>query len=71
MANEKKERVNKAKRAHGGKAGGCGIYGAGAIGAIVYYIGHATTFGVAMVGIFKAIFWPAFLIYHVIPLIKM
>jgi hypothetical protein len=71
MADEKKERVNKVRRARGGKASGCGVYGLGIIGALVYYIGHATTFGVGVVGVFKAIFWPAFLVYHVIPLIKM
>jgi hypothetical protein len=71
MANEKKEKVKKVKCGYGGGAAGGSIYGLGIIGAVVYYIGHATTFGVAMVGIFKAIFWPAFLIYHVIPLIKM
>jgi hypothetical protein len=71
MANEKKEKVRKVKCGRGGGAAGGGIYGLGIIGAAVYYIGHATTFGVGVVGVFKAIFWPAFLVYHVIPLIKM
>ena len=71
MANEKIEKVRKVRRVHGGGAAGGGIYGLGIIGALVYYIGHATTFGIGVVGVVKAILWPAFLVYHVIPLIKM
>lgn len=53
--------------------GGCGeaVYGMGVIGALVYFLQHATTFSVALVGIFKAIFWPAFLIYQVLGNLKM
>ncbi|CAG1014235.1 hypothetical protein ANAEL_04931 [Anaerolineales bacterium] len=40
------------------------VYGLGMIGALVYYIGHATTFWMGVLGFFKAIFWPAMLIYE-------
>lgn len=40
------------------------VYGLGFIGAAVYFIGHATSFGMGVVGFFKAIFWPAFLVYQ-------
>ncbi|HSW97885.1 MAG TPA: hypothetical protein VLF89_08725 [Candidatus Saccharimonadales bacterium] len=43
---------------------GSGIYGFGLIGAAVYYLQHATSFFVGIIGIFKAIFWPAVLIYY-------
>jgi hypothetical protein len=45
--------------------GGCGgaVYGLGFIGALVYYITTAPTLWLAVVGFFKAIFWPAFLVY--------
>ncbi|MBU0712691.1 hypothetical protein KJ762_07420 [bacterium] len=39
------------------------IYGLGLIGALVYYISHATGFWMGVFGFFKAIVWPAFLIF--------
>ncbi|MCB0644565.1 MAG: hypothetical protein KDC44_23135 [Phaeodactylibacter sp.] len=46
------------------KNGPCNtVYGLGMIGAAVYFISHAATFWAGVVGLFKAIFWPAFLIY--------
>jgi hypothetical protein len=46
--------------------GGCSgaIYGLGLIGAVVYFIGHAATFWIGVLGILKALVWPAFLIYY-------
>jgi len=41
------------------------VYGLGMIGAVVYYLQHATTVGEGLIGILKAIVWPAFLIYRV------
>ena len=40
------------------------VYGLGFLGALVYYIGHATTLWVVLLGVFKAIFWPAVLVYE-------
>jgi hypothetical protein len=40
------------------------VYGLGFIGAIVYYIGHATTFWLGVLGFCKAIVWPAMLVYE-------
>ena len=48
-----------------------GIYGMAFIGALVYYIQHATTFWFGVVGFFKALFWPAMLIYKILELLKM
>lgn len=55
------------------KGGGApsAVYGLGFIGAAVYYIQHAPTFGVGVVGFFKALVWPALLIYRVLALLKM
>jgi hypothetical protein len=39
------------------------VYGLGFIGAVIYYIAHATTFWVGVLGILKAIVWPAILVY--------
>jgi hypothetical protein len=33
------------------------------IGAWVYYIGQATTFGLGLLGFLKGIVWPAFLVF--------
>jgi hypothetical protein len=48
-----------------------GIYGMAFLGAAVYYIRHAVTFWMGVLGFFKAIFWPAILIYKVLELLKM
>jgi len=47
---------------HGKGATGA-IYGLGFIGAAIFYIQHADSFWVGVLGILKAIVWPAFLIY--------
>jgi hypothetical protein len=45
--------------------GSCGaVYGLGFIGAAIYYISTATTFWMGVLGLLKAIVWPAFLIYN-------
>lgn len=48
----------------GGNASGGAIYGLGFIGAVVYYIGSASTFWLGVLGFLKAIVWPAFLVYE-------
>jgi hypothetical protein len=45
----------------GGPSGA--VYGMGLIGAVVFYISHATTFWTGLLGVLKAIFWPAFLVW--------
>lgn len=40
------------------------VYGLGFIGAAVYFIGNAVTFGAGVIGFFKALVWPAFLVYY-------
>jgi hypothetical protein len=40
------------------------VYGLGFVGAVVYFIGQATTFGTGVLGLLKAIVWPAFLVYE-------
>ena len=47
--------------------GGCGgFYFLGMIGSAVYYIQQSSTFGQGVVGILKAIVWPAFLVYKLL-----
>ena len=40
------------------------VYGLGFIGAAIYYIMQATGFWMGVVGVLKAIVWPAFLVYE-------
>lgn len=40
------------------------VYGLGFLGALVYYIGHATSLWIGLLGVLKAIFWPAVLVYE-------
>jgi hypothetical protein len=47
------------------------VYGLGFIGALVYYLGHAATFWLGVLGLFKAIFWPAMLVYEVLKYLNM
>lgn len=47
------------------------VYGLGFIGALVYYISTASTIGAGLVGIIKAILWPAFLVYELLQFLNM
>ncbi len=47
------------------------VYGLGLIGALVYYLQHATTFLAVVLGFFKAIVWPAMLVYKLLEFLKM
>jgi hypothetical protein len=51
-----------------GCCGGCGgaVYGLGFIGAVIYYISTATGFWVGVLGILKALVWPAFLVFELL-----
>lgn len=48
-----------------------GIYGMAFIGAAVYFIGHAATFWGGVLGFFKALLWPAVVMYKVLELMGM
>jgi len=47
---------------HGCHCGGA-VYGLGFIGSAIYYITTATSFWMGVLGVLKAIVWPAFLVY--------
>jgi hypothetical protein len=46
------------------------VYGLGFVGAAVYYISHATTFWIGVLGLLKAIVWPAMLVYKLLEFLK-
>jgi len=51
---------NQTKVIHRG--GGEAVYGLGLIGAAIYFLGQATTFGLGVLAILKAFVWPVFLV---------
>ncbi len=65
---EQEPRRQKVIYRHGASAP---VYGLGLIGALVYYISHATTLWLGVLGFFKAIFWPAMLVYELLKYLQM
>lgn len=51
--------------------GGSAIYGLGFVGAAIYFIGHAATFWLGVLGFLKAIVWPVFVVMGLLKLIGM
>jgi hypothetical protein len=47
-------------------SGGDVVYGLGLIGALVFYIQQADGFWQGVLGILRAIVWPAFLVYELL-----
>jgi hypothetical protein len=47
------------------------VYGFGLIGAWVYYLSHAATFWMGVLGILKGIVWPAMLVYELMKYLGM
>ena len=52
--------------------GSCGaVYGLGFIGAVIYYISTATSFWIGVLGVLKALVWPAFLVFELLKYLAM
>lgn len=47
------------------------IYGMAFLGALVYFIRHATSFWDGALSVLKAIVWPALVLYKVLELLKL
>ena len=58
----------------GHRSHGCGdqgaIYGFGVIGALFYFLQGVNGFVPVMIGIGKAVFWPAFVIFKVLMMLQ-
>lgn len=73
MAEDKKDKCMcgmdkgdcRCRKVAGGGAGGA-VYGLGLIGAAVFFIQNADTFWVGVLGVLKAIVWPAFMVYELL-----
>ena len=60
--------VNKKVSCNMQGCGGC-FYGLGFLGAAIYYVSTATGFWVGVLGVLKAVVWPAFLIFELLKLV--
>ncbi len=52
-------------------AGSGAIYGIGMIGALVYFLQHATSILDGIIGIVMAVFWPGVVVYKVLEIFKL
>ena len=50
---------------------GNAVYGLGFIGAAIYFIQHAPTFWVGVLGFLKALIWPVFVVYKLLEFLKL
>jgi hypothetical protein len=62
MKKEKKVEMECKRMPQGGDA----VYGVGMVGAAVYFISTATSFWVGVLGVLKAMVWPAFMVYYLL-----
>lgn len=51
-------------------AGAGGVWFLGFLGSLIYYWQHSNSFWLIIVGLFKAIFWPAYLVYYLTAFLK-
>ena len=50
---------------------GDAVYGLGFVGALFYYIPHAATFMLGVLGVLKALVWPAIVVFKLLEFLKM
>jgi hypothetical protein len=62
--------ADKRGRHYGPGGGGEAVYGLGLIGALVYYIQQADGFWDGVLGVLKALVWPAFLVFELLKLVS-
>ena len=57
---------NARRRGPGRAGGGDAVYGLGLLGALVWYIGQADGFWPGVLGVLKALVWPALVVYDLL-----
>jgi hypothetical protein len=67
---EEEYTIKRTRKVRGGSASGGG-YGLAFLGALIYYIQHANSFGEGVLGVLKAIIWPLMLVYHLLEHLNM
>jgi len=68
---DEKEKVSRKRSASSSNGMAGGVYGMAFIGAAIYFIQHAATFWMGVLGFIKALVWPAVLIYKMLEFLKM
>lgn len=68
MTEDKSSRGNERRKR---MANNGAVYGLGFVGAAVYFIHQASSFMTGVIGILKAVVWPAMLVYKALELLKM
>ncbi len=56
---------------HDHGASSSAIYGLGVVGALFYFLQSASSFSAALIGIGKAIFWPALLLFKLLTYLQL
>jgi hypothetical protein len=69
MSDDTEKHVHKCKGHHGSSSEA--IYCIGLMGAAVYYLQHAKSFMEGVIGIIKAVGWPAVVLYRVLELLNL
>lgn len=64
MNEENQKDFKNKNRNHQATASGGAVYGFGLIGAAIYFISQATTFWLGVLGLLKALVWPAILVFE-------
>jgi hypothetical protein len=62
---------NRNRNAMANNGAGGAVYGLGLIGAAIYFIGHAASFWLGVLGFLKAIVWPAIVVFKVLEFLKL
>lgn len=70
MAKKEAEKNSIVMKKYRGGGGGFAWF-LGFIGALVYYLQQADTFWAGVLGILKALVWPAFLVYALLDFLKL
>lgn len=60
---ERDEKAQRSQRTPTSPPGGTAVYGLGLIGALVWFWQQAAGVGEHVIGVLKALVWPAFLVY--------
>ncbi|OGU56309.1 MAG: hypothetical protein A2X64_08725 [Ignavibacteria bacterium GWF2_33_9] len=63
--NDVKTKISKKKYSNSSSCGGGAVYGLGIIGALFYFLSTASTFWIGVLGVLKAIVWPAIFVYEI------
>ena len=66
-----KKRKAKCKPGFANSCGCGGVYCVGFIGAAIYYISTATGFWMGVLGVLKALVWPALLVFELLKFLGM